>query len=442
MDTADSTYQPPFWRRHRLALILAVSLVLCFLLRDRLSLGSASPNRLRFVHSFTTASEREIVDSVVAEFQTAHPGYEIDQIVFNSETYQTIGWRLQFQGERQSDIFFTWQGFKTKQAIDAGWAMDLTPFLSPGTVDQFVPATVGRRDDRIYLLPQSVDLSNLIWYNRDWFASNHLAEPTSRADWLRLCQNIRSHGGLALVQGNRDFWPMGNLGAELVGKAIGLDRLDQFFWGRTPATAETLQGLQLFVDLAKSGSLDLPGILAPGSIGALNDLDAKVLFIAGQAAQHPIGSWFTADLKDASTRGELRFTPGVFTVPANLGEKPARTAVITGYQVNSRTRHPKLAVEFLELLLSRKYQARFAELGNLSARRDALEFTTDPIPRQLLGFLAQPAAMIPPPDTGYPPERAAIFYELCSRLLLGRLDLASAADQWNQQQLQLARKEP
>ena len=173
----------------------------------------------------------------------------------------------------------------------------------------------------------------------------------------------------------------------------------------------------------------------------MSDLDAKVLFLAGKAAQHPIGSWFTADIRDARDHSELKFEPSVFSVPSNPGESEARVAVITGYQVNSKTRHPRLAVDFLRRLLSRKYQQRFAALGNLSARRDAADFTTEPIPRQLLAMLARPAAMIPPPDTGYSPERAAVFYEICAKLLLGKMDLTNAARYWSEQQPTLTRKE-
>lgn len=409
--------------------------------RDRLALSTTRHDRLRFVHSFTTASERAIIDDVVAEFERTHPGLGVDQVVFNSETYQNLGWRLQFQGTRQSDLFFTWLGYKTRQAAERGWSLDLTPYLDTNLVAQFVPATVGRTAGHIDFLPQSVDLSNLIWFNRDWFRTNGLVEPHSQSEWLAHCATLRHQDSLAMVQGNREFWPMGNFGAELLGRRLGLEAMNALFLGRQPADTRNLAGLQLLVDFARQGSFDAPGVLSPGSLGTLSDLDAKVLFLSGKAAQHPIGSWFTADIRDAQDHKELRFEPGVFNIPPAPGETPARTAVVTGYQINALTRHPREAVEFLTLLLSRRFQERFAALGNLSARRDAAEFTQDPLPRRLLGILAEPATMIPPPDTGYSPERAALFYELCADLLLGKLDLAQAAARWNRQQLVIARKE-
>ena len=118
----------------------------------------------------------------------------------------------------------------------------------------------------------------------------------------------------------------------------------------------------------------------------------------------------------------------------------AMTAVNTGFLVNPRTKNPGAAVEFLELLLSRKYQGEFARLGNLSARRDAPGFTSDPLARRMLGFLASTQAIVPPPDTGYRPEQAAVFYEMCGRILAGKLELQRAAEYWTKEKKNLAGK--
>ena len=116
------------------------------------------------------------------------------------------------------------------------------------------------------------------------------------------------------------------------------------------------------------------------------------------------------------------------------------TAVSTGYLVNPRTRNPAKAVAFLELLLSRKYQSQFASLGNLSVRRDALEFTRDPLAKRMLVILEATQAIVPPPDTGYRPEQAAVFYDVCGKILTGKLDLARAAEYWTHEKENLARK--
>src|SRR5262249_53576271 len=48
---------------------------------QRLALPQRTPHLLRFAHTFTTESERAIVDEAVAEFEKSHPGLRIDQII-------------------------------------------------------------------------------------------------------------------------------------------------------------------------------------------------------------------------------------------------------------------------------------------------------------------------------------------------------------------------
>ncbi|PYK96538.1 MAG: hypothetical protein DME19_19430 [Verrucomicrobia bacterium] len=419
---------------------MALLLVAFLLTGNRLALPQSSPNRLRFAHTFTTGSEGAILNAAVAEFQQTHRGVTIEQIVSNSEVYNTVGWRLQFQGRHPPDIFFHWQGFKADCCIDNGWAMDLTPFLAPGFLDEFIPSTLRKRNGGVYFLPQSVDISNLIWYNRDLFAQLHLREPQSLEEWRQQCVAIRRAGILPLAQGNRDLWPMGNLAAEFLGQSLGLEASGRLFQTGSAVLPEQVQGLNTLVFLLENHCFDLPGVLQAGALFSLNDIDAKVLFLSGRSAQHFLGSWFLADIEDARQKNELRFSVGVFPVPAGAGERDAMTAVNTGFLINPRTKNAKAAVEFLELLLSRKYQSEFARLGNLSARRDAPEFTNDPLAKQMLRMLASTSELVPPPDTGYAPEQASVFYEMAGKLLAGKLKLENAAAYWSKEKANLARK--
>ena len=429
-----ATLKPGRW-------VWAAILLASFLLAgNRLALPRPRPDRLRFSHTFTTESERAILDAAVAEFERTHPGVTIEQMVSNSEVYNTVGWRLQFQGRNQPDIYFHWQGFKVEYCIENNWAMDLTPYLAPGFLEKFIPSAIRRQNGGVYFLPQSVDISNLIWYNQDIFTRLNLREPRSLEEWRQLCVTIRAAGVLPLAQGNRDLWPMGNLAAEFLGQNLGADPSGVLFRPGAAVQPEQLRGLNTLSFLLQNHCFDLPGTLDAGAVGSLGDIDAKILFLSGKSAQHILGSWFLADIGDARSKGELKFPIGVFPVPAALGETDAMTAVSTGFLVNPRTQNPRAAVEFLELLLSKKYQSEFAKLGNLSVRRDAPEFTNDPLAKRMLQILAAAPALVPPPDTGYRPEQAAAFYEVVGKLLTGRVALKDAAAYWSNEKQNLARK--
>lgn len=420
----------------RPSLILIASACFVLLNYRRLALPSDPPELLRFAHTFTTASERAIINDAIVEFESLHPGTRIEQRVSNSEVYNNVGWRLQLRGRSPPNIYFHWDGFKTSEAIQRGWALDLTPYLSPGFIEQFVSAP--QKGAGTYFLPQSFDLSNLVWFNQALFDQLSLQAPNSLPEWFALCQRLRSSGHLPLAQGNRDLWPMGNFAAELLAQSIGPARSADLFQPHHEVTTTEVDGLRTLAQMRQAGWFDFPGVLEPTALNLLHDVDAKVLFLNGKSAQHIVGSWFVADIQDAISRQELPFPVGIFPIPPGLGETDATVAVATGYLVHPSTPNPRVAVAFLELLLSRKYQVRFAQLGHLSGRRDAAAFISDPLSRRLWEILAASTAILSPPDTGFRPEQAATFYRLCARLLGGKIDPAEAARVWSVEKQRLA----
>ncbi|GEM_PF-2370783 len=427
--------------RHWPALIwitcLVIFVVVC---GDRLRLASGSPRSLRFSHTFTTESERAIVDAAIREFEAANPSITIQQTISNSEVYQTVGWRLQFRGRQPPDIFFLWDGYKVDYAIRENWALNIAPHLSKNFVDQFVDGTARAQDGGIWFLPQSVDICNLVWFNRQIFKQHDLTPPGTLEEWIELCGRLRGLNILPLAQGNRDLWPMGNFGAELAGQSIGPGRMNELFERGVEPSALDLAGLLGLAALRDEGAFDLPGVMEPGGVGTLGDIDAKVLFLSGKSAMHVVGSWFVADIEDARARDELDFEVGVFPVPSAVGELDVMAAVTTGYLVSRKTANPEAATAFLELFLSEKYQRQFADLGGLSARRDADHFTTNPVTRHLHELLAAAPLKVPPPDTAYRPEQAEIFYQICADLLRGKLNMINATTHWREGKHALAGK--
>jgi ABC-type glycerol-3-phosphate transport system substrate-binding protein len=91
-------------------------------------------------------------------------------------------------------------------------------------------------------------------------------------------------------------------------------------------------------------------------------------------------------------------------------------------------------------LLSPKYQAKFGKLGALSGRKDASEFTEHPLARAMLDVLAEAEVVVPPPDTGFRPDQANVFYGIVGKLLTGQRTPREAVDQWNRDKATLARK--
>ncbi|RME95883.1 MAG: carbohydrate ABC transporter substrate-binding protein [Verrucomicrobia bacterium] len=416
---------------------LAVALVFT---GDRLRLSRPDPRVLLVAHTLTTASEQEAIQEAFRRFEAAHPGVRVRQVVMNSETYQTVGWRLLMRSRRPPDVYFLWRGYKTELAIRRGQALDMAPHLQPGVLEALAPAAVLRRGTAVYHLPQSVDISNLIWFNRRIFEEAGLGEPAELEQWLADCRRLRERGVLPLIQGNRDLWPLGNLAAEFMGQALPPETVERCFAAGEQVPEQAAEGLAPLARLAAEGAFDLPGVMERGAVAGFNDIDAKVFWLSGRAAQHIIGSWLLADIRDAEERGELRFPVGVAPVPHGVGQTDAMTAVVTGWMVHADTPNPQAAVDLVAEFVSRRCQERFAALGGLSARLDAGEFTDHPLARRALEILRRTPVWVAPPDTAFAPEQARAFYEVAARVAAGRLDARQAVAAWNEKKAALAGK--
>ena len=408
--------------------------LLClWLAAPRLGFRERGGPALRFAHTFTTESERQILDALVSEFQHTHPGLEVEQIISNSETYNTLAWRLQFRGQHPPDIYFQWQGYRVEKAIDEGWALELTPFLSRGFLEEFVPSTRPRQRGGVYFLPHSVDLSNLVWFNRAIFERLQAQAPGSLSEWINFCLRLRENRILALAQGNRDLWPMGNVAAEFLGKELGPEPLHRLFASGATIRVDDLRGLN-----PPPRAQNRRGFGFAGRPQPLGHRPVWRYRREGDVFEPEIRAAYRRLLVSSGYRrcgGKGRIEiPGRIFSSARRTEPPGGPDRGHDRVYGAPGDAPSQGSGRL---------SGIAPLGEIPkqvcrTRRafrptDAASFTRHPIALEMLGVLGRSPQIIPPPDTAYPPEQAAIFYELCGKLLLGELGLAQAAPYWSKE---------
>ena len=399
--------------------IFLVLLLIGWTGRHRIFPGLSTPNELLFAHTYTTGAEQKIIEGAVADFEKSHPGVRIRQIVQNSDTYQTVGWRILFNGERRPDVFFYWDGYRMEQAIAQGQILNLKPYLEAGFTEQFVPSFLHQRaDGAIYYLPTSVDLSCLVFYNRTLFQELGLTEPATLEQWIEITRALSQAGKLPMIQGNRDLWPLGNFAAQLAAQDFGPERFRSAVL-KQDAQSSAFAPFGSLHQLLEAHAMDGAGGIKREAVAGLGDLDASVLFLNGKAAQHVLGSWFLAGIKDSQEKKELKFEVGVFPIPPPANGHPASVVVSTGFLASRSTRQPALAAAFIQHLLSRKYQQQFAAIGAISARSDAMSFVDDPLAVRLYQLLAAVKTVVPPPDIGFPSELAFAFYRSAARVISG-----------------------
>ncbi|MBL8592765.1 MAG: extracellular solute-binding protein [Devosia sp.] len=389
----------------RLALTTATALLL-------LTTAAMAQTEVRFTHSITGGSSREALDAIIADFEAANPDIKIKEIVFDDDQYSNQGLITQLKSNEVPDIFFEWAGFPVQRDVAAGYAYDLSDAMAAdGWKDSFSPAvwTDGAGtmvDGKPYLVPLSLDLTNTIWYNKKIFAEHGLTPPKSWDEFVALSKTLAEAGETPIVEGNNEFWPLGNWAGHIAAMVVPPDEYVAAFKQEakfdTPAFEKALN---LLVDLHNVGAFNK-------DMQALGADPAMATFFQEGAVMHPIGSWLVSETANLADEG---FEYGQFNTPVIDPAHPLANSVIgtiTGLVVHKNAPHAAEAIKFLKFLTSEASQIKWAESGQMSPVQGVSDKAKlDEQTQAMLALMSGASGIVPPPDNKYPVPVAEAFYQ-------------------------------
>lgn len=389
----------------RLALTTATALLL-------LSTAAMAETEVRFTHSITGGASREALDSIIADFQAANPDIKIKEIVFDDDQYSNQGLITQLKSNEVPDIFFEWAGFPVQRDVAAGYAYDLSEAMAAdGWKDSFSPAvwTDGAGtmvDGKPYLVPLSLDLTNAIWYNKKIFAEHNLTPPKTWDEFVALSKTLAEAGETPIVEGNNEFWPLGNWAGHIAAMVVPPDAYVAAFKQEAPFnTPEFEKALNLLVGLHDVGAFNK-------DMQALGADPAMATFFQEGAVMHPIGSWLVSETGNLADEG---FEYGQFNTPVIDPAHPLANSVIgtiTGLVVHKNAPHPAEAIKFLKFLTSEASQIKWAESGQMSPVQGVSDKAKlDEQTQAMLALMSGASGIVPPPDNKYPVPVAEAFYQ-------------------------------
>ncbi len=389
----------------RLALTTATALLL-------LTTAAMAQTEVRFTHSITGGASRAALDSIIADFQTANPDIKIKEIVFDDDQYSNQGLITQLKSNEVPDIFFEWAGFPVQRDVAAGYAYDLTEAMAADSwKDSFSPAvwTDGAGtmvDGKPYLVPLSLDLTNTIWYNKKIFAEHNLTPPKTWDEFVALSKTLAEAGETPIVEGNNEFWPLGNWAGHIAAMVVPPEAYIAAFKQEAPFnTPEFEKALNLLVGLHDVGAFNK-------DMQALGADPAMATFFQEGAVMHPIGSWLVSETGNLAEEG---FEYGQFNTPVIDAAHPLANSVIgtiTGLVVHKNAPHPAEAIKFLKFLTSEASQIRWAESGQMSPVQGVSDKAKlDEQTQAMLALMSGASGIVPPPDNKYPVPVAEAFYQ-------------------------------
>jgi multiple sugar transport system substrate-binding protein len=299
--------------------------------------------------------ELAVWQTIVDEFQTAHPDIHVTVDVSDWDSYwdklQTL-----FAGGTPPDVFamdaplyLDWQS--------RGVLLNLQPYIdaSPGFLDGFYPVTlqVYKRDDGYYGLPRDFQ-TIVLYYNKDMFDAAGMAYPddTWTMDKLREAaktltldtngDGITDQWGFAT-----DLWDMELFWSEAIWSYGG-----QILSDDQTKTLINEGGAHDAWNFISSMMLDDKSMPDPNQSQQFGNDP----FAAGVAAMTTIGHWVVPQY------AALNFHWDVAPMPSGPSGR-ATSVNSAGFVVASASQHPDQAWELVKYATGSSGQTRLAELG-------------------------------------------------------------------------------
>jgi raffinose/stachyose/melibiose transport system substrate-binding protein len=334
----------------------------------------------------------DFMNTFNAAFEAANPGVKVDMEVVNANDLAAKAQtRLTANDVDVIDIFAfdkAVQPFmKGAQApgwqslIDAGLLMDITDQAFVKNYDAASVADAGSYDGKVY----AVNLGRVgysgLYYNKDLFAANNVAVPTTWSELVAACQTFAAKNIGCMTAGGADGWPI------FVG-AYGL--LGSYY----PDQAGLVKGLwdgsikytdAKWVELLGKYKVYDSEMLEAGTSGVAADA-APGRFASGEVAMEAGGTWYAAaidGLKPSFQWGYIPF-PGSDNAADN---KFMFGKYDQGWAIAADTPNKDAAVAYLAAFSDPKnYQAFVDAVGPIPTQPSATLNTT--LGKEIAPYLA------------------------------------------------------
>ncbi len=249
------------------------------------------------------------------EFTARHPNITVDMSVVNANDLSTVTQtRLTANDVDVVDIF----GFANaaqpymknvdppnwQTLIEAGYLMDISgqPFIK--NYDEAAITDAGSYNGKVYAVNLGRVSYSGIYVNKDLFAANNVAIPTTWGELVTACETFKAANIPCMTAGGKDGWPI-FVGAYGLTGSIYPDQaaLVEGLWTGTikwndAKSLEMWEKMKVYAqDMMEAGASGIAGDAAPGR------------FASGAVAMFPGGTWYASAIETAEPAFEWGYIP-------------------------------------------------------------------------------------------------------------------------------------
>jgi raffinose/stachyose/melibiose transport system substrate-binding protein len=278
---------------------------------------------------------------ILARFEEQHPNIEI-QLEEIAGTNYTTRLNTALAAGEAPDLFALAPGPDTKAAADAGYNVELTDKVDISGLTPSAKAAV-TIDGKVWSVPILGSYTVGLYYHRKVFAEHGLTPPSTQAEFMALCNTLRSKGITPMIAPAQDGIIPAFLYMMMASGVLGADGFEEVRKGTRKLTDPDVLKAAYFLrdiyDCFQEGSLATPYV------------EGKALFALGKGAMLEGGS--------ADYAGFLETNPdvdvGVVPFPAVEGGKPSTVTGMEGpYNINAKSEHIDEAITFLKWMIGKE----------------------------------------------------------------------------------------
>jgi N,N'-diacetylchitobiose transport system substrate-binding protein len=359
----------------------------------------------------------EVVQSAIAEFETAHPGVTVE---FERQQWDGIVERLTTALSSDDSPDVVELGNTQAQTFEAAGALvDLSAHKDAMGGDELVQSLVesGTYDGTFYAAPLYGG-ARIVVYRKDLFEQAGLEIPTTIDEFIQ--------AGVALKEANAStpnfsgiYFPGRNWHATLSfiwenGGDIAVQEGDE--WVGELSSPESVAGLEQVQQIMTE---------ANGAPPDSDDANDYIAFCNGEVGMLLGPGWKAGQI--AAECPEMEANIGAFALP---GTEPGTTAPVflggSNIGVSANSDHPDLAIELVKVITGESFQTELAGLGLLPVRTSLLDLVGGDEPKDAQAAAAQNSRFVPSSENWAAVEGANILQDMGVAIAQGA-DVAAEA---------------
>lgn len=305
-------------------------------------------------------------------YEEAHPGVTVDFKAFKNTEYNQI-LTTGLAGSEGPDVVQLKSYGGLQALIDSGSIIEVGSAIP--ALEEFPPATVQALSDintgDVYGVPFAVNTFQ-VFYNTEIFDEHDLEVPTTWDEFLEVSEKLKDAGVIPMTMGGAD----GQVQIPVSTESLVAGR-----YGGNEFAEAVRAGDKDFTDPDYVASFELMKELQPffpENVTATTADDAMVLFLSGQAAMYPSGSFQVGTFKNQAP--DLKFD--AFAMPVGddwVSKEPVTPGFVDGgYGVSARSENPDAATELVAWMATPEFGQMFSDLLQQNSPVPGVEIA-DPI---------------------------------------------------------------